>query len=116
MHAPEPWTCLRAEEPDYYIGLINSPAGHVTSIANWGAFGKTCSTSEANARLICQAPALMRVLKRLVQWSQLTGGWDAECWQEAETLLAELQSAQQAPETDEDGPEFAPHARRAGAR
>lgn len=114
MHAPEPWTCRRADEPEYFVQLITSPAGHVASIASRSRFGETCSISAANARLICKAPAMLRILKRLLQWNALTGGWEAECWQEAKILLAELETARDLPQTEAQ--EAEPRAQAAAVR
>ena len=114
MHAPEPWTCLRAEAPEYFVQIINSPGGHVASIASWSRFGESCAISEANARLICKAPAMLRSLKRLLQWSALTGGWEAECWQEAKNLLAELEMERAVPEAEVPAAE--PRTRAGGLR
>ncbi len=36
---------------------------------------------EAEERLAC--------LKNLLEWAGFMGGWEAECWQEAERLVAE---------------------------
>ena len=92
MHAPEPWTHVRVETPTYYVFQIQAGNVHVASVAGWANIGTFCATTEANARLICKAPALLRVLKDLLEWSAFTGGWNASCWQEAEALLACLQS------------------------
>ena len=88
MHAPEPWTRVRVETPTYYVYQIHSRDGHVASVAGWTDIGTLCPTTEANTRLICKAPALLRVLKGLLEWTAFTGGWNAPCWQEAEALLA----------------------------
>lgn len=93
MHAPEPWTLVRSETPEYYVYEINAGHGHVASIAGWTHFGTICPITEANAQLICKAPALLRVLNSLVEWSGFTGGWNAPCWQEAQELLAALQAS-----------------------
>ena len=114
MHAPEPWTCLRADEPEYFVQLITSPAVHVASIASRSTFGATCPISEANARLICNAPAMLRIIKRLLQWNAFTGGWEAECWREAKILLAELETARDLPQTE--GQEAEPRTQGAGVR
>ena len=91
MHAPEPWTRVRSETPDYYVYTIHAGSGHVASIAGWTDFATICPTTEANARLTCKAPAMLRVLKDLLDWSVFTGGWNAPCWEEAATILACLQ-------------------------
>jgi hypothetical protein len=101
MHAPEPWTLVRTETPEYYVYEINAGPGHVASIAGWTHFGTICPITEANAQLICKAPALLRVLKSLMEWSSFTGGWNAPCWQEAQDLLAKLQAS--SPSNDTQG-------------
>ena len=88
MHAPEPWTRVRVETPTYYVYQIHADGGHVASVPGWTTVGTLCPATEDIARLICKAPALRRVLKDLLAWSAFTGGWNAPCWQEAETLLA----------------------------
>ena len=92
MHAPEPWTRVRIETPTYYVYQIHSRGGHVASVPGWTNIGTLCPTTEEHARLICEAPALLRVLQDLVNWSAVTGGWDARCWQEAEAILTCLKS------------------------
>lgn len=92
MHAPEPWTRVRVETPTCYVYHVQSGAGHVASIAGWANIGTLCATTENNARLICKAPALLRVLKDLLEWSAFTGSWNAPCWQEAEALVGCLQA------------------------
>jgi hypothetical protein len=90
MRAPEPWTRVRVETPTYYVYQIVSGESHLANIAGWTNIGTLCPTTEENARLICQAPSLLRVMKDLLEWSVFTGGWDAPCWQEAEALIAGL--------------------------
>ncbi|GAB0120053.1 hypothetical protein [Acidisoma sp. 7E03] len=92
MHAPEPWTLVRSETPEYYVYEINAGPGRVASIAGWTHFGTICPVTEGNAQLIRKAPTMLRVLKSLLQWNHFTGGWDAACWQDARDLLAEFQT------------------------
>jgi hypothetical protein len=92
MHAPESWTLVRTETPEYYVYEINAGPGHVASIAGWTHFGTICPITEGNAQLIFKAPALLRVLTSLIEWAAFTGGWEAPCWQEAQDLLAELRA------------------------
>ena len=92
MHAPGPWTRVRVETAEYYVYEINADSGHFASVAGWTHFGTVCPVTEANAQLICKSPALLRVLKSLMEWNGLTGGWDAPCWQEAQALLDEVQA------------------------
>jgi hypothetical protein len=98
MHAPEPWTCVRIETPDYYVYEINSGSGHVASIAGWTHFATICPITDANAELICKAPAMLRVLKDLLEWAAFTGGWNAPCWEQATAIVTNLQ----APPSSED--------------
>lgn len=102
MHAPEPWTRVRVETPTYYVYQIISRTGHVASVPGWTHVGTLCPTTEENARLVCKAPALLRVLKDLLEWSAFTGGWNAPCWQEAEALAASLQAPTAPDSTDAD--------------
>lgn len=93
MHASEPWSCVRVETPEYYVYEIHANGGHVASIAGWTHFGTICPITEANAQIIAKAPALLRVLKSLVEWSRYTGGWEASCWQQAQGLVVALGEA-----------------------
>jgi len=43
-----------------------------------------------NARLIEAAPQLRDALAALIEWSAVTGGWDAQCWQDAGALMDRL--------------------------
>jgi hypothetical protein len=103
MHAPEPWTLVRTETPEYYVYEINAGAGHVASIVGWTHFGTICPITAANAQLICKAPALLRVLNSLMEWSAFTGGWNASCRQEAQDLLAALQASLPSDDTQGGG-------------
>jgi hypothetical protein len=104
MHTPEPWTRVRSETPDYYVYEIHSGTGHVASIAGWTDFATICPVTEATARLVCEAPAMLRVLKELLEWSAFTGGWNAPCWEQAAAIVA----GPQAPPSSEDRKGAAP--------
>jgi hypothetical protein len=48
----------------------------------------------AKTRLSAAAPRLRDALAALVEWDRGMGGWEAPCWREAETLLAEVAGVQ----------------------
>ncbi len=88
MHTPGPWRAVRVECGAYYTHQIEITEGHIASIVGWSCYGTVCATTQANARLIEQAPDMAQALARLLLWANQTGEWDAPCWREAETVLA----------------------------
>jgi hypothetical protein len=56
----------------------------------------------ANFRLLLAAPRPRATLEALQRWATLTGGWEAPCWREAETLLREIDG--HGLRSDETGP------------
>jgi hypothetical protein len=81
---------MRFECPQYYVYQIGTREGHIASVAGWTTVGTVCPTTDANARLIAQAPALVEALRALLSWNTLMGGWDAPCWANARAVLASL--------------------------
>ena len=90
MHAAAPWSCSRPETATYYVYQIGTLEGHIASVVGWTVVGTACPVTDANARLITQAPALADALKSLLAWGEAMGGWEAPCWARAQTVLASL--------------------------
>ena len=43
--------------------------------------------AHADGRLMAQAPAMRDALRDLLAWAELTGGWEAPCWEAARKLV-----------------------------
>lgn len=104
VHTPGPWRSVRCETGEYYTHEINASDGHVASIAGWTTHGTTCSTTEANARLITQAPDMAIALRALIAWAEDMGGWEARCWEAARETLARALGTKASVPLDGDSP------------
>lgn len=100
-HTPEPWWVQPTDGDPRHPFRIEADAGHVADVPAWSRYGTPSPTAAANAALLGAAAAMARSLQDLLRWAEVTGGWEAACWDRARTVLATALGAESSPRPEE---------------
>ena len=97
-HTPGPWTIQavldevdQIERQVIHVPMPHSVGKHIAHIATWG--GSPDPESEANARLIAQAPAMLDALRAMVDVYEQTGPMPSAIASAARAILRVVDGA-----------------------